>query len=134
MKAKVICEVVFEFEQNVRSHEEAIEKNLQLETITENLEETVNYDFSFPFDCKVYVNEKYISYFKEEERKTPKIKFGTVSGAKIREKIISSGLKIWQVADKYGCNDGNFSRKLRKEFSADEAEKILKIINELKNE
>ena len=134
MKAKVICEVVFEFEQNVRNHEEEIEKNLQLETIAENLEETVNYDCPVPFDCKVFVNEKYISYFTEEERKTPKIKFGTVSGAEIKGKIISSGLKIWQVADKYGCNDGNFSRKLRKDFSADEAEKIFKIIKELKNE
>ena len=57
-----------------------------------------------------------------------------MNGAEIRQRIISAGLKIWQVADKFGCTDGNFSRKLRKEFSADDTEKVLNIIKELKAE
>lgn len=57
-----------------------------------------------------------------------------MSGADIRQCIISAGLRIWQVADKFGCTDGNFSRKLRKEFSADDTEKVLNIIKELKAE
>lgn len=49
----------------------------------------------------------------------------------IREKLNISNIKYWQVADKYGVTDGNFSRKLRKELSKNEKEIIFKIINEL---
>lgn len=57
-----------------------------------------------------------------------------MSGAEIKKSILAAGLKIWQVADKFGCTDGNFSRKLRKEFSAADTEKVLSIIDELKAE
>lgn len=57
-----------------------------------------------------------------------------MSGKEIRKRILAAGLRIWQVADKFGCTDGNFSRKLRKEFSADDTEKVLNIIKELKAE
>lgn len=49
----------------------------------------------------------------------------------IREKLNISNIKYWQVANKYGISDGNFSRKLRKELSNTEKEKIFNIINEL---
>ena len=49
----------------------------------------------------------------------------------IRQAAAGAGVKLWQIADKLGVNDGNFSRKLRREFSAEEKEKILAIINEL---
>lgn len=49
----------------------------------------------------------------------------------IREAIKASGLKLWQVADAYGVNDGNFSRKLRKELTPSEKRKIYGIIQEL---
>ncbi len=49
----------------------------------------------------------------------------------IRQAAERAGVKLWQIADKLGINDGNFSRKLRREFSAEEKEKILAIINEL---
>lgn len=49
----------------------------------------------------------------------------------IREKLNTSNIKYWQVADKCGITDGNFSRKLRKELSYSEKEKIFNIINEL---
>ena len=56
----------------------------------------------------------------------------TISGAEIKKAILDAGLKLWQVADRFGCSDGNFSRKLRKDFSEADTEKILRIIDELK--
>lgn len=50
----------------------------------------------------------------------------------IRQAITDSGLKFWQIADKLGINDGNFSRKLRKELKSSEKEQILSIIKELR--
>lgn len=52
----------------------------------------------------------------------------------IRQAIEKAGIKYWQVAEKLNLNDGNFSRKLRKELSAEEKDKIFKIIEEIKNE
>lgn len=57
-----------------------------------------------------------------------------MSGAEIKEKIIAAGLKIWQVAYEFGCTDGNFSRKLRRDFSEADTEKVLSIIEKLKTE
>ena len=53
----------------------------------------------------------------------------------IRNKLNSSNIRYWQVANLYGITDGNFSRKLRKELPDDEKKKIFNIINQLlKNE
>ena len=49
----------------------------------------------------------------------------------IREKVRENGLFLWQVAEEYGVNDGNFSRKLRKELPEEEKKKILTIIEAL---
>lgn len=49
----------------------------------------------------------------------------------IREAAKKAGILLWQIAERYGINDGNFSRKLRKELPQDERDKILGIINEL---
>ena len=57
-----------------------------------------------------------------------------ISGAEVKKRILAAGLKLWQVADAFGCTDGNFSRKLRKEFSAADTEKVLSIIEQLKSE
>ena len=43
-------------------------------------------------------------------------------------------VRLWQVAEAYGMNDGNFSRKLRKELPQEEKEKILEIIDRLAQE
>lgn len=56
-----------------------------------------------------------------------------MTGAEIKRLILDSGLKIWQVADAYGCTDGNFSRKLRHPFNESDTEKVLSIIEELKS-
>lgn len=40
-------------------------------------------------------------------------------------------MRLWQIADELGINDGNFSRKLRRELSADEKAKIYAIVARL---
>ena len=55
----------------------------------------------------------------------------TTKNTDIREKAKASGLKLWQIADKLGITDGNFSRKLRKELSESEKSRVFEIITEL---
>lgn len=57
-----------------------------------------------------------------------------MNGAEIKKAVHAAGLKLWQVAEEFGCNDGNFSRKLRHDFTADETAKVLAIIEKLKSE
>ena len=54
-----------------------------------------------------------------------------MNGQDVKQRILDSGLKIWQVAYAFGITDGNFSRKLRKDFSEDDTNKVLQIIDEL---
>lgn len=49
----------------------------------------------------------------------------------LREYAKKHGIKLWQIAEKYGLNDGNFSRKLRHELSDIEKAKIYYIIDVL---
>lgn len=50
----------------------------------------------------------------------------------IRDAIKNANLKYWQVADMYGITDGNFSKLLRKELPTEKKEKIMNIIEKLK--
>lgn len=52
----------------------------------------------------------------------------------IREAASSAGIRLWQIADELGMADGNFSRKLRKEFASDEQARVLSIIQKLAEE
>lgn len=52
----------------------------------------------------------------------------------IKEAAKRAGIKLWQIADKLGINDGNFSRKLRKELTPEEKQKIFDIIADLQRE
>ncbi len=52
----------------------------------------------------------------------------------IRRKAKESDVKLWEIAAKLGITDGNFSRKLRKELSTEEKEKILNIIDDIRKE
>lgn len=52
----------------------------------------------------------------------------------IRDAAKEAGIRLWQIAASYGVNDGNFSRKLRKELPREEKEKILGIIAQLSKE
>lgn len=55
-----------------------------------------------------------------------------MTGAEVKQRIVDANLKIWQVAYAFGITDGNFSRKLRKDFSEADTERVLKIIDDLK--
>jgi len=50
----------------------------------------------------------------------------------IRTESANAGVKLWQIAERLGMTDGNFSRKLRKELNSEEKSKIRAIIAELK--
>ena len=50
----------------------------------------------------------------------------------IRNAIFSNNIKKWQIAEKLGMTDSNFSRLLRKELSQEQKERILSIIEKLK--
>lgn len=52
----------------------------------------------------------------------------------IREKADESGIFLWQIADKLGIRDNDFSRNLRKELPQEEKERIFGIIEQLKEE
>jgi len=52
----------------------------------------------------------------------------------LRIDIKNAGIRYWQIADRLGLNDGNFSRKLRKELTITEKNRIREIIDELKVE
>lgn len=55
-----------------------------------------------------------------------------MTGSEVKEKINTAGLKLWQVAYAYGVTDSHFSRLLRKDFTDEQTNKILSIIEELK--
>lgn len=52
----------------------------------------------------------------------------------IRKAIERSNIKYWQIADKLGMTDGNFSRLLRKKLEISDKEVIFNIIKELKED
>lgn len=49
----------------------------------------------------------------------------------IKKKAKKCGVYLWEVAEKLKMNDGNFSRKLRKELPLAEKDKIFAIIDEI---
>ena len=57
-----------------------------------------------------------------------------MSNIDIRNAAGGCGLKLWQVAEAIGMNESAFSRKLRKELSPDEKQRILAAIDRLAQE
>jgi hypothetical protein len=57
-----------------------------------------------------------------------------MANERIRQAAAESGVKLWQVAAKWGCNDGNFSRRLRHQFDQADEHRALEIINEIRKE
>lgn len=55
-------------------------------------------------------------------------------GSDIRKMILNAGLRIWVVAKAYGVADTTFSRYLRSDFSDEDTERVIKIIDELSKE
>lgn len=54
-----------------------------------------------------------------------------MSNEDIRIAAKSAGVKLWEIAEAFGLNDGNFSRKLRRELSDADRERIMGIIHEI---
>lgn len=54
-----------------------------------------------------------------------------MENTRIRDAAKSAGVPLWRVAEKYGCTDSTFSRKLRRELPGEVQERILNIITEL---
>lgn len=52
----------------------------------------------------------------------------------IRNAAGGYGIRLWQVAEAIGMNESAFSRKLRKELSRDDKERILAAIEKLAKE
>ena len=49
----------------------------------------------------------------------------------IRNAAKAANIYLWQIADALGIADSSFSRRLRKELSKEEKDRILKIVKEL---
>lgn len=54
-----------------------------------------------------------------------------MNGADVKRLILDGGVKLWQVAERWGLTDSNFSRRLRKPFSQNEVERVKGIVAEL---
>ena len=54
-----------------------------------------------------------------------------MSNQLIRETASKNGVYLWEVAERVGLADCNFSRKLRRELPQDEQEQIVRLIYEI---
>lgn len=52
----------------------------------------------------------------------------------IRRMAAGNGVRLWQIAEALGIADCSLSRKMRKELSQNEKEKIVRIIREISKE
>lgn len=52
----------------------------------------------------------------------------------IRNHLSKKKIRHWQVADRYGVHEGNFSRMLRRELPDDKKDIILQIIEDIERE
>lgn len=57
-----------------------------------------------------------------------------MSNQDIRRTAAGAGVRLWQIAEELGIADCSLSRKLRKELSPEEKEKIFSIIQRLSKE
>lgn len=52
----------------------------------------------------------------------------------IRNTAQKQGVRLWEIAERIGLTDGNFSRKLRRELPQEEQKRILHIIETIRKE
>lgn len=50
------------------------------------------------------------------------------SGHSVRQYILDRGVRIWMVAENFGCSESTFSRKLRHSFSQADFDRIVEIV------
>lgn len=55
-----------------------------------------------------------------------------MNNLRIRQAAAQARIKLWEIADALGITDSSLSRKLRKELPDDEQERILAIIQRIK--
>ena len=51
-----------------------------------------------------------------------------------REYAKSKGARFWQIADKLGVSEATFTRMMRHELTAEEKRKMMKAVDEIKNQ
>jgi len=54
-----------------------------------------------------------------------------VKNTEIRAEAKNHSVRLWEIADRFGMNDGNFSRKLRHELTPEDKQKIRTIIHDI---
>jgi len=57
-----------------------------------------------------------------------------IANSDIRSEAKAADVKLWQIAELFHLNDGNFSRKLRHELPIEEKAKIRAIIRKISTE
>lgn len=57
-----------------------------------------------------------------------------MNNIRVREEAQKNNVYLWQIAYRLGMNDGNFSRKLRRELPEGEQEQIIGLIREISKE
>lgn len=54
-----------------------------------------------------------------------------MNNKELRLYAANKGVRLWQIAERFGMIDSNFSRKLRKELSEEEAELFRRYVDEI---
>ena len=52
----------------------------------------------------------------------------------LRREAEAAGVRLWEIAERWKLADSNFSRKLRRELSADDLARARQIIRDILNE
>lgn len=60
--------------------------------------------------------------------------YKTIINSDLRQYAANKGIRLWQVADKYGITDAALSRKMRRDFSKEEAARFKKYVDEIASE
>ena len=55
----------------------------------------------------------------------------TKENMRIRTAAKQYGVMLWEIAERIGINDSNFSRKLRRELPEDDQQKIIEVIKDI---
>jgi len=74
------------------------------------------------------------AYGQHQQRKQQKTgeEVKRVANEDIREYAKKRNVKLWEIAALFGCNDGNFSRKLRIELNVSDKKRIMDIVDRIK--
>ena len=54
-----------------------------------------------------------------------------MNNQRVRKEARIYDVKLWQIAERLGITDGNFSRKLRRELPDERQDELIKLIHEI---